>query len=136
MRIDDEHAEARAMVSAASPLERVMFLFNQPPGMATPEMRRKAAQVLGVGVALQVFVFWVTPDLMRVEGGPGSKVLMFVVLAVYGTAFLLVPASLFRIIYGVTYPHDGNGIVRGFVAFGLFLLSCFASCSVYGALTK
>lgn len=136
MRTEDEHAEARAMVSAARPLERVMFLFNQPPGMATPEMRRMGALALGLGLSLQVLVFWVTPYLMRVDAGPASKVAVFVVLAVYGTAFLLVPASLFRIIYGVTNPYDGNGIVRGFVAFALFLLSCFASCYVYGALTK
>lgn len=42
------------------------------------------------------------------------------------------PASLFRVIYGATDPHDGNG----FVAFTLFLLTCFVSCSLYANLTK
>jgi hypothetical protein len=132
---EDEHAPARGMVRAAKPLERAMFLFNQPPGMETPEMRRKAAQVLGFSVALQVFVFWVTPYLMKYQG-PVSQLGFFVMIAVFGAAFLLVPASLFRVIYGVTDKDDGNGIVRGFVAFTLFLLTCFASCYVYANITK
>lgn len=135
MSDEDEHAKARAMVSAAKPLERAMFLFNQPPGMESPEMRKKAGQVFGVSVALQIFVFWVTPYLMKYQG-PVSQLGFFVMIAVFGSAFLLVPASLFRVLYGVTNPNDGNGIVRGFVAFTLFLVTCFVSCFLYANLSK
>lgn len=129
------HEGARAMVRAAKPLEQVMFLFNQPPGMETPEMRRRAGRVFFAGLTLQVAVFWGTPYLMRYQG-PVSRLGFFLVIAVFGTAFLLVPASLFRLIFGVTDANDGNGLVRGFVGFVLFLLSCFASCYVYANLTR
>lgn len=127
--------EAKRMVAAAAPLERAMFLFNQPPGMETPEMRRKASRVLVVSAVLMAFMFWVTPVLMRVSG-PVSKLGFFIVLAAYGSAFLLVPASLFRIIFGVTDPNDGNGIVRGMVGFVLFLVTSIGACLSYGFVSR
>lgn len=122
-------------MQAGKPLARLMFLFEPSPGMTTEEMRRKSRWALLAGVALQVSVFWSTPYFMRQTGGLG-QVFMFLFLIFYGLGFLLVPASLFRLMYGVTNPHDGNGIIRGFVAFVLFLLSCFASCYVYANVTK
>lgn len=125
------------MVAAAQPLERVMFLFNQPPGWSSADMRRKAGVVFAVSVVLVSIVFGITPTLMRMSG-PISQMGFFVILMVYGTGFLLLPASLFRIIYGVTDPNDGFGykLVRGFVAFVLFLFTSFASCMIYGQITR
>lgn len=132
---DEEEGKGAAMVRAGKPLEHAMFLFNPPTGMDSAQMRRKARWALLVGVVVQIAVFWSTPIFLKTSGGLG-QVFFFLFLMFYGLGFLLVPASVFRLMYGVPNPDDGNGIIRGFVAFVLFVLSCFASCYLYANLTR
>jgi hypothetical protein len=128
--------DGRRLVAGATPVfERVMFLFN-PPGDMTPEqMRRKSLLALAGSAVLMALVYGLTPAMMRMRG-PVSSLGFGFVLMFYGFSFLIVPASLFRLMFGITDKNDGNSIIRGFVAVVLFFVTAIGSCLLYGQINN
>lgn len=123
--------QAERVMALGGPLKYALFLFDPPAGMTAQDARRKALKVLGVGLGLMVIVYAGTPLLMRLK--EGGQTLMPVILVLFGSAFLLVPAALFRLIFGVVSDDSVSAKMgRWLVAVILFGVTSIGSCLLYG----
>jgi drug/metabolite transporter (DMT)-like permease len=127
--------DARLLLVLGSPLQSTLFLFNPPPDMSSTEARRRAAVIAGISAVAVAALFLVTPWLMQQHSG-GEAFLPIIIFG-FGVPYLLLPASLFRLAFGVPADDSWSGkFFRGLAAAVLFVVTSVGSCLVAGQLNR
>lgn len=127
--------DARLLLVLGSPLQSTLFLFSPPPEMSSLDARRRAAVIGGLSAVGVAVLFLVTPWLMRQHSG-GSVALPVIIFG-FGVPYLLLPASLFRLAFGVPVNQSWAAkFLRGLVAAVLFVVTSVGSCLVAGQLNR
>lgn len=128
--------QARVMLVLGAPLATTLFLFTPPPEMTSSEARKRAGIAFLASLVLVALAFIVLGYLTAHPHLTFGKVGLPVVLLIAGSGYLLLPASLYRMVFGV--PESTNAglkFLRGIFAFGLFFVTFVGSLILYGQIT-
>lgn len=124
------------MLMLGSPLATTLFLFTPPAGMTSGEARKRAAIVFAASLGLVALAFIVLGYLTRNPQLSLGSWAFPVVLLIAGSGYLLLPASIFRMLFGIPESDDGfSRFLRGVFGFFLFIVVFIGSLVLYGQLT-
>lgn len=139
MSAQQDKRAAALFMGLGAPLAHTLWMFSPPPNMTDAEMRRRSKWMLLISLVLLLVAFQVMLFLMRNRAPGASKELVATVaIFICGVPYLLIPASIFRLIFGV--PTRGSGrfvrFLRGCAALLTFFITFIGSLVVLGFVTR